>query len=284
MLVVSDVLGGWRPWDAVVMLRTRLLAAAVLLPAAIAWALWAPLMVYAGVAALFVLIGAWEWSGLAGLRLPVVRIIYLLLALVLMALGWLALSDNVIAGDLLWAFLLFWLLAALELARGPLSASRRGLAAQGFLVLVPAWFAMVAIRLRPEGAELVLALLLIVWAADAGAYFAGKAWGLRRIAPALSPGKTWEGFAGGLAAAALAGAVTSLWCPVSPVVLIPLALTVTVFSLIGDLAESRLKRSAGAKDSGRLIPGHGGLLDRIDSLTAAAPVFALGLGLVGAAR
>ncbi|MGH8426479.1 MAG: phosphatidate cytidylyltransferase [Gammaproteobacteria bacterium] len=266
------------------MLRTRLLAAAVLLPAAIAWALWAPLMVYAGVAALFVLIGAWEWSGLAGLRLPVVRIIYLLLALVLMALGWLALSDNVIAGDLLWAFLLFWLLAALELARGPLSASRRGLAAQGFLVLVPAWFAMVAIRLRPEGAELVLALLLIVWAADAGAYFAGKAWGLRRIAPALSPGKTWEGFAGGLAAAALAGAVTSLWCPVSPVVLIPLALTVTVFSLIGDLAESRLKRSAGAKDSGRLIPGHGGLLDRIDSLTAAAPVFALGLGLVGAAR
>jgi phosphatidate cytidylyltransferase len=186
---------------------------------------------------------------------------------------------------LLGAFVLFWVFAALELWRGPIAASRLAFAVQGLLVLVPAWFSFVVLRCYdPGGRWFVLALLLVVWAADASAYFAGRAFGRHRLAPGISPGKSWEGFVAGLAGAALAGAVAGIWSPVGPAVLAPLAAVAALVSVVGDLVESRLKRAAGAKDSGRLIPGHGGLLDRIDSLTAAAPMFALGLGLLGVAR
>lgn len=258
-------------------LRRRLTAAAVLLPAAVAWALFAPLGVYAGIGAVLLLAGAWEWAALAGLAGAVSRLGYLLAALVLMALGWWALANQAISLGLLWAFLLFWMLVAIELRFAARRASRAGLLLQGLLVLAPAWFAVVILRRYPAGAEFVLALLGIVWAADAGAYFAGRAWGRHRLAPMVSPGKTWEGLAGGLLGGGIAGAIASSWCPVPIAVLVPLALVVTLFSVVGDLTESRLKRISGAKDSGRLIPGHGGLLDRIDSLCAAAPAFALGL-------
>ena len=258
-------------------LKRRLMAAAVLLPAAIAWALFAPLTVYAGIAAALLLAGAWEWASLAGLEGVVSRSGYLLVALVLMVLGWWALANPAISVGLLWAFLLFWVLAAIELRFAGPRASRSGFVLQGLLVLVPAWVAVIVLRREPGGPGLVLALLAIVWAADAAAYFVGRAWGRRRLAPAISPGKTWEGLVGGLLGGAIAGAIASLWCPVPITVLVPLALAVTLFSVVGDLVESRLKRAAGAKDSGRLIPGHGGLLDRIDSLCAAAPAFALGL-------
>ncbi|MGH8224820.1 MAG: phosphatidate cytidylyltransferase [Gammaproteobacteria bacterium] len=258
-------------------LKRRLVAAAVLLPAAVAWALFAPLPVYAAIGAALLLAGAWEWAALSGLADAASRLGYLVVALVLMALGWWALANPAISNGLLWAFLLFWVLAAIELRFAAPRVSRFWLGLQGLLVLVPAWFAVVVVRREAGGPELVLALLAIVWAADAGAYFAGRAWGRHRLAPAISPGKTWEGLGGGLLGGAIAGAIASLWCPVPISVLVLLALGVTLFSVVGDLVESRLKRVSGAKDSGRLIPGHGGLLDRIDSLCAAAPAFALGL-------
>lgn len=269
------------------MLRARLLAAAVMLPAAILWALLAPLPVFAGVGACLVMAGAWEWAGLCGLGRRAWRIAYVLAMLLLMALAWWGLGHAAGSGFvpvLLWLFLGFWVLTAMELGVVRIPIPRPALALQGMLVLVPAWFSTLIVRSDPAGGRLMMALLVVVWAADAGAYFAGRRWGSRPLARRISPGKTWEGLAGGLGLAVVAGAVASLWCPLSPVQLAVLALPTALASVVGDLTESRLKRVAGAKDSGGLIPGHGGLLDRIDSLTAAAPVFALGLGLVGAGR
>jgi len=119
-------------------------------------------------------------------------------------------------------------------------------------------------------------VLLLVWSADTGAYFAGKAFGRRRLAPQISPGKTWEGVAGGLVLSAAAAAASAQWLdqPVGPLVVV--SLVVAVFSIVGDLTESLFKRFAGVKDSGQLIPGHGGLMDRLDSITAAAPLLLLG--------
>lgn len=267
------------------MLKTRLAAAAVLLPAAIVWALYAPPLVYAVVAGVLLLVAAWEWAALAGYRGVFARLAYLATACLLMALAWWALGYPALGPFLLGAFVLFWIVTAADLWRGRLAAPRAAFAVQGLLVLVPAWFSFLVLRrYQPEGRWLVLALLLIVWAADAAAYFVGRAWGRRRLAPRLSPAKSWEGLAGGLAGAALAGAVAGIWSPVGPATLAPLAIVAALLSVVGDLAESRLKRASGAKDSGSLIPGHGGMLDRIDSITAAAPVFAFSLSLLGMPR
>ncbi len=260
------------------MLRARLLAAAVMIPAAILWVWLAPPLVFAAVAALILLVAAWEWARLAGVNSKMGRSIWLVLVLGLLALAWWGASQSVWDFfPLLWALLAFWVVILLGLMRGGLGNSRPGLLLQGVLVLVPAFFALLLIRGMDAGAGLVFALLLVVWGADAGAYFTGRAVGHHKLAPQLSPGKTWEGLLGGLLLAAVAGVLASVWSPVPVQALVPLAVATAAFSVVGDLAESRLKRVANTKDSGHLIPGHGGVLDRIDSLCAAAPVFALGL-------
>ena len=126
-----------------------------------------------------------------------------------------------------------------------------------------------------DGPALAMTLLVIVWAADAGAWFTGRRFGRTRLAPRVSPGKTWEGVAGGVAAAAAAGAAAAWWLGRSWAEILPAAVLASGASVVGDLFESVLKRRAGVKDSGRLLPGHGGILDRIDGLTAAAPVYAV---------
>jgi phosphatidate cytidylyltransferase len=262
----------------------RVAAAVILVPAAVAWALFSPLYAFVGIGTAILMVGAWEWSALAGLAGIAERLGYLLAMLILMALAWWAFARANIEFGLLVAFSLFWLLSTFTLRFAPIGASPAGLRVQGLVVIVSAWFGFIAVRDAPHGPRLVLALLFIVWAADIGAYFVGRAWGRHKLAPRISPGKTWEGFVGGLGAAVVAGAIASLWSGTPIAVLAPLALAAGVFSVIGDLVESRLKRGAGAKDSSHLIPGHGGLLDRIDSLCAAAPVFALGLEIAGHAR
>jgi phosphatidate cytidylyltransferase len=166
----------------------------------------------------------------------------------------------------------FWLLAApVWLARGVNLQQRTALVLSGFIVLVPAGLALAA--LPPLQ---VLAVLVLVWVADTAAYFVGRAWGRRKLAPSISPGKTWEGAWGGIAAAlayaiicgGLAGGVA--WVP-----LVAGAAVLAVLSIVGDLFESAAKRQAGVKDSGTLLPGHGGILDRIDSATATLPLAAL---------
>jgi phosphatidate cytidylyltransferase len=161
-----------------------------------------------------------------------------------------------------------------------------GVFVSGLLVLIPAWAGLVWIHQLSRGPYLVLFLLVLIWIADSGAYFAGRRWGRRKLAPLVSPGKTREGAYGALAGGLLWGGVLAALYGVSVPqqgCLVLLCLLTVVASIVGDLYESLSKRERGVKDSGSLLPGHGGILDRIDSLTAAAPVFALGLHLIGPA-
>ena len=129
----------------------------------------------------------------------------------------------------------------------------------------------------------MLFAFLVVIAADIGAFFAGRRFGKLRLAPTVSPGKTWEGVLGGIAGGAILALFGSFWFGVPAIVFVPLCLAVVAFSIIGDLTESLLKRFAGLKDSGTLFPGHGGVMDRIDSVTGAAPVLLFGLTVMGVA-
>jgi len=233
---------------------------------------------FAVAVALALLAGAWEWAGLLGWS-SVGRAAYLVAVLAGEgAAGWLLAHGMGLAvfvsAALWWAAALAWL--ARWRPRRP--ASRAALAVAGVLALVPAWAALV--WLQAVGPMWVLILLGLVWIADTAAYFAGRALGHRRLAPLLSPGKTLEGVWGGLAAVGLYSGILALLLRlglVEGVYFVLLGLLAAMVSVEGDLMESLLKRQCGVKDSGQLLPGHGGILDRIDSLLAAAPVFALGL-------
>jgi len=149
----------------------------------------------------------------------------------------------------------------------------------GFLVIVPLFVAL--ILLLRQGVEYLIFTLLIVWVADGGAYFAGKAFGRVKLAPAISPGKTWEGVVGGLVLVAALATAVAIWQDIGVAALLPLCLAVAAISIVGDLTVSMFKRTAGVKDSGSLFPGHGGVLDRVDSIAAAAPLFVLGMNWMG---
>jgi phosphatidate cytidylyltransferase len=149
----------------------------------------------------------------------------------------------------------------------------------GMLVLVPAWAALDFLYLKSP--KLLLFALLIVWVADIGAYFVGKGFGQVKLAPKISPGKSWEGVLGGLTAVTLLAAGGSRVFDTDISVLVPFCVAVSMLSVVGDLTVSMFKRNAALKDSGSLFPGHGGVLDRIDSVTAAAPLFALAFNWVG---
>jgi phosphatidate cytidylyltransferase len=166
----------------------------------------------------------------------------------------------------------FWIvLAPLWMWRGVQPHQTLWTGAAGFAVLVPAGLAMV--WLEPLA---VLLVLVLVWIADSAAYFVGRAWGRRKLAPTVSPGKTWEGVAGGLVGAVLYAIIIALFTDRGAwLALVATAILLGMVSIVGDLFESAAKRQAGVKDSGTLLPGHGGILDRIDSATAALPLAAL---------
>jgi len=155
----------------------------------------------------------------------------------------------------------------------------------GVAVLLPTWLALSYLRNLPNGAWLLLMLVALVAIADIGAYFFGRRFGKAKLAPAVSPGKSWAGFWGGLACSvSFMAALWYFWpggMPVSLPAMLVLAAITSLASVLGDLLESMVKRHRGIKDSSQLLPGHGGVMDRVDSLTAASPVFALGLMSVG---
>jgi phosphatidate cytidylyltransferase len=171
---------------------------------------------------------------------------------------------------------LFWLaVAPLWLSRGVRPTARRALVPVGFVVVVPA-----ALALAVVPGKQVLLVLILVWIADTAAYFVGRAWGRRKLAPSISPGKTWEGAAGGiLGALAYAIICGSFFGGIAWGPLVASAMVLAALSIVGDLFESAAKRQAEVKDSGALLPGHGGILDRIDSATAVLPVAGLLLSL-----
>ena len=277
------------------MTKTRVLAALVMAPLAIAAILLLPTPWLALLAAVVFLGGLWEWLRLAEVEDTLARTVLLVLNLVLMvAMVWA--SRTASGGSLVLLQVAamvgvgWWLLAALWLRAYDFgsdhdSGARVAKLAAGTLAVIPAWCALVLIHAQsPNGHIWLLVALLIVWAADTGAYFAGRKFGRHKLSPRISPNKTIEGLVGGALAGVVVGVIGGVVAGTAtsklPAVAL-VALAVVLASAVGDLFESLLKRHVGVKDSGDLIPGHGGLLDRMDSVLAALPVFVLGKEWLG---
>jgi phosphatidate cytidylyltransferase len=267
-------------------LKLRAITALSLVPLVIAAILLLPSSAFAVVVMGVLLLAAREWCELAGLSTRMARVSYLAGILALMTLLWVWPRWQV---WLLGISAIWWVAQSLVLLRvreiPRVEGIQWSLLAVGILVLVGPWAALVHLHgLAEIGPGLVLFLMLLIWTADSMAYFVGRAWGGGRakLAPLLSPGKTRVGVYGALVGAAVCGLVFawihSASLPGTLVILVICGVSVAI-SVVGDLYESLLKRRRGLKDSGQLLPGHGGMLDRIDSLTAAAPVFALGVTL-----
>lgn len=272
------------------MLMQRVITALLLLPLLLAaiWFLPTPAL-YAVFSAAGLLV-AWEWTGLMGLRIRGARFAYVGLTALLLAAVWgLRAWWPWIAG----AASAWWLVAAVLLFGYPGNFQRRPptalqLGVIGQFLILPTMLSLAVLhglgREHPEPLRLMYVFFLI-FAADTGAYFAGRRFGRHKLAPAVSPGKTIEGAAGGLLLCAVWAWVIGTYVfhlqPLQAGKLLALSLVVAVVSIVGDLTESMFKRSAGVKDSGNLLPGHGGILDRVDSLLAAAPAMALGFLLAG---
>ncbi|HTX25002.1 MAG TPA: phosphatidate cytidylyltransferase [Steroidobacteraceae bacterium] len=266
------------------MLRTRVLTAAVLIALLLVVVLWLPPVATLVALTTVVLTGAWEWSGF--LRTPTagVRALYVLAVAALLPVAWALTGTRRGTAALLTVAVIWWIIALLWIIFAPRRAARWSAALAGLLALVPAWVALSRLRLDvPRGGQWMLFVLILVWVADIAAFFVGRRFGRMRLAPEVSPGKTWEGALGGAAVSALVAIAGSRWFGVAPAVFVPLCLIAVAFSVVGDLTESLLKRFAGMKDSGTLFPGHGGVMDRIDSVTGAAPVLFFGLVALGVA-
>ena len=232
--------------------------------------------------ALLVLAGAWEWSLLAGIERTPARIAYLALSAIAMAGLWYVTQESAAFELAMLVTTLGWLPLFAWITLAPERASRALAALAGLWALVPMWLALTRLYLQHDGGrELVIFVLVLAWAADIGAFFAGRRYGRMRLAPTVSPNKTWEGVIGGLCAGALIAFAGLAWFEAPGVAFVSLCVAAVLISVVGDLLESMFKRQRGLKDSGSLLPGHGGMLDRIDSLTASVPLLALGFGWLG---
>jgi phosphatidate cytidylyltransferase len=263
-------------------IKKRVATAAVLIAVLLVVVLWLPAKATVIALTLLVLAGAWEWSAFLKLTRPWQRLLYVAVIGTLLALVWIY-SEQ--AGGLrvvLHIAVVWWVVALGWVMFAPRLVSSSAAALAGIFALVPAWLALAKMRGDAQaGAEWVLFTLVLVQVADIGAFFVGRRFGRHRLAPNVSPGKTWEGVIGGLVASGLVAVFGSIRFGIPLVQFLPLCLAAVAFSIVGDLTESLLKRFAGLKDSGRLFPGHGGVMDRIDSVTAAAPVLFFGLLLIG---
>ena len=264
--------------------KSRVLTALVLALVVVVVLLVLPPLATLALLALAIVAGAWEWSRFLGTGRLWVRVLYLALVAVAFGLAWTWTRDPGALRVFLLGTGLWWLVALAWLSLAPGRGGGIAAAVAGMLVLVPTGVAFAQIRMiEGQGAALALFTLLLVAAADTGAFFAGRRFGRVKLAPRVSPGKTWEGAFGGLCLALAIGALGAVWFDVPVGRMLVIALTTAVFSIVGDLTESMFKRHAGLKDSGSIFPGHGGVLDRIDSLSAGAPVLLLGLIQAGAA-
>jgi len=263
------------------LLIQRIITALILLPIVLAGLFFLEPDGFALFVAAVVALAAWEWGRLAGFHRQVSRIIYALLVLSIIAC-----VSQVDSSLILYAALAWWVVALFLVISFPRSsefwASSGVRLVIGVYVLVPFWVAIVTMR----GADIVVYpglsplwlifyTLFVVFAADTGAYFSGKAWGKSKLAPKVSPGKSWAGFWGGLCLACVLAVLASIQLDAPAgfyLQLVILTAITSIFSVVGDLTESMFKREAGVKDSSQLLPGHGGVMDRIDSLVAAFPV------------
>lgn len=228
------------------------------------------------------LLGAWEWSNLIGLKKLLLKFVYVAIVAIVMFLVWNFVQPQyentlLMLASLWWACVVI-LLALYEEAWLQSAWMKKLLILSGFIVLVPAWLALV--NLHKQGAEMLTFFICLICVADIAAYFFGKRFGKNKLAPKLSPGKSREGVIGALLSSfvmAVIGLQIFTFSQQGSLYFIGLCVLVAMLSVVGDLYESLLKRNAGVKDSGTILPGHGGVLDRIDSITAAAPGYLLGL-------
>jgi phosphatidate cytidylyltransferase len=263
-------------------LGKRIATASVLAAVLLVVVLWLPPMATVVVLTALVLAGAWEWSAFLCLRSKTWRAVYVAVLAALLPTAWFLTVTAAGRNALLSVALAWWVGALCWVIFAPRRVAPWSAALAGALALVPAWLGLVRLRWDlSDGAQWVLFALILVWAADIGAYFIGRRFGRLRLAPEVSPGKTWEGVIGGVAASAIVAVIGSAWFHLPLVIFLPLCLAAVSFSIVGDLTESLLKRFAGVKDSGTLFPGHGGVMDRMDSVTGAVPVLFFGLALLG---
>ncbi|PCJ51014.1 MAG: hypothetical protein COA74_00680 [Gammaproteobacteria bacterium] len=296
------------------MLWQRVLTALILLPLAVFAIFALTIDSFSKIVAVIILIGFWEWTGfIKKMQLPH-RIVYVLISAALMWLvysnslpvhywnGWqfpsnlldfLDIRDAALISLLLGV--LWWVVAFILVMVYPKFSQTIIdniflMAVIGWLILIPTWVAITGIRSIGialdfhRGSDMLLFVLFVVWAADTGAFVSGKLFGKHKLAPRVSPKKTWEGAAGGalLASLVVYFAMDLLAIQESKQLsLIMLAIVLVIFSVIGDLTESIFKRLSGVKDSGKILPGHGGVLDRIDALTSTMPIALIGLTLIG---
>ncbi len=259
------------------MLKDRLLTAFALIPIFIVALFYSPSSMWMLLMLAISAIGAWEWACMIKLS----RASSVIFVMVLMALGlvigfaeqfkFAQLPEKSLLYGLVAAVMFWIVIAPIWLTTRYTLKNKTLLIVVGIVIVMPTWLAFV--KLREIGAWLLLALMLAVWIADSAAYFAGKRFGKHKLAPQISPGKTWEGVAGALLAITVYGLVLCMTLDKSLWYVIGLWL-MTVLSIMGDLLESLIKRQAGVKDSGSLLPGHGGVLDRIDGLTSTLPLVA----------
>lgn len=271
------------------MLRTRVITAVVLVAAFLSALFFLPPLGWALFATVVAALAAWEWGALMGFAAVPRLALGVACTLICAAIGAYepaALGIGTDFSDAAWrlgrwfylpAAALWLLLVPLWMKqRWPLPKSVLGLAI-GALLILPTWLAL--IQLRQVGALTILAIMALVWLADIAAYFSGKAFGKHKLAPSISPGKTWEGAIGAGIAVLAYGFSLSPNLPstllINYVMLFIVLILLTAVSIVGDLFESLLKRQAGLKDSSNILPGHGGVLDRIDSLTSTLPLVAL---------
>jgi len=275
------------------MLRERIVTGMVLAAACLAALFWLPALGWTTLVGCILALAAWEWASFARCRTTRARTAYTVATVALfLGTAWLLRLTTGAAGTVALlpvygAAIAFWVIVApLWIWRRPGNAPPALLLALGWIVLMPAVLALV--HLRNFDPLALLLFMALVWVADIAAYFVGRRFGRFKLAPAVSPGKTWEGLAGAMAAAAVYAVVWATVYPrAAPAVLqdIPWSTgamllfveALTVLSVVGDLFESAMKRQAGLKDSGALLPGHGGILDRIDALTPVLPAAALAI-------
>lgn len=265
------------------MLKQRILTALILIPLTLALLFYASPALFGAVTGILCLLGGWEWAALSGYEANFSRLIYLF---IMGAVFMMMLFVPIIL--IMFLAMTWWVLAlamVLLYPRGEtcLKSTRWLRAGMGLLVILPCWAAINQLRAEDGGVWAVLFVFILIWGADIAAYFAGRQFGRHKLLPNVSPGKTREGAIAAMLFSTLAGLVVLSWGR-PPFMVWPWALLLcwltTAASILGDLLESLIKRVAGVKDSGHWLPGHGGIMDRIDSLTAAAPAFVFGAYLL----
>lgn len=263
-------------------LQQRVLTAIALMAVLLGVLFVLPPLATMALIALAILGGAWEWSAFLHPHRKTVRVAYVCLIGLGLFVGWQASQAPGQLVTLMTVAFLWWCTALAWVIGAPARGGSVTVAMAGVFSLIPCGVALMALRQDTMmGAIILLFSLVVILAADVAAYFAGHRWGRRKLAPQVSPGKTWEGVVGGVCGALLVASLGAygLGWPVWAIA--PLAVVTAGFSIVGDLTESLMKRHTGLKDSGSVFPGHGGLLDRLDSLSAGLPIWVLGLSYLG---